>query len=321
MRNLIFVFGLVCLMSFGQAEAIQARTGSAPTGGTGSTLGYSCTNNEGQTASCSCVGFDDCMALHDSGMCETKTLPEDGTSVPDMTCTPGFRNCSCDWSQLEGDEFGWQMEVYAPAVNMAPAAAGPAQAEPRGNEVVSARRGSPRTAARITDGTSNTFSSAETDIVAPNNITAPNNRGTRLSPEATETLRQEALAAQRNGADSRRNEVVRARRGRFAAPSDLQIGEIQSTSLSFFWMDNTAFEHGVAVERGMPTVERGGLNYNWQHVFNVEEQVSEQADDTGWRSYTDDRLAPGTAYCYRLRAYRSDVFSEYSNPVCEQTAQ
>ena len=321
MRNLIVVFGLICLMSFGQADAAQARTGGTPTGGAGGSLGYTCTNNEGQTASCSCVGFDDCMALHDSGMCETKTLPEDGTSVPDITCTPGFRNCSCDWSQLEGDTSGWRQDAYSPATNMAPADSSSTRTEPRRNEVVPARRGSPRTVERITDGTSNTFSRAETDIVAPNNITAPNNRGTRLSPEAARALRQEALAAQRNGTDERENEVVRARRGRFAAPSDLQIGEIQSTSLSFFWMDNTAFEHGVSVERGMPTVERGGLNYNWQHVFNVEEQVSEQADDTGWRSYTDNGLTSGTAYCYRLRAYRDEVFTEYSNPVCEQTAQ
>ena len=280
---------------------MQARTGGAPTGGAGGALGYTCTNNEGQTASCSCVGLDDCQALHDSGLCEL----QENTNVPDMDCTSGIRNCSCNWSQLEGGVSGWRQEMQSTSTDMAPADASPTRDERRGNEVVPARRGSPRTAERITDGTSNTPSSPESSI------TAPNNRGTTLSPEARRALREA----------ERGNEVVRARRGSFAAPSNLQIGEVQSTSLSFIWMDNTAFEHGVAVERGMPTVERGGINYNWQHVFNVEERVSERADDTGWRSDTDDGLTPGTAYCYRLRAYRGDVFSEYSNPVCEQTAQ
>jgi len=310
MKILVSIFALVCLMSFGPADAMQARTGGAPTGGAGGTLGYTCTNNEGQTPSCSCVGLDDCQSLNDSGLCEL----QEGTNVPDITCTSGIRNCSCDWNQLESDTSGWRQDAYSSGTNMAPAEASPTPVEPRGNEVVPARRGSPLADEIIVDG-SDTISSRESAIIAPNN------RGTNLSREAARALREEAIESQRAGEENRRNEVVQARRGRFAAPSDLQIGEIQSTSLSFFWMDNTAFEHGVSVERGMPTVERGGLNYNWQHVFNVEEQVSEQADDTGWRSYTDDRLAPGTAYCYRLRAYRGDVFSEYSNLVCEQTAQ
>ena len=310
MRNLIVVFGLICLMSFGQADAVQARTGGTPTGGAGGSLGYTCTNNEGQSPSCSCVGVDDCRALSNSGLCEL----QENTNVPDLECTSGIRTCSCDWNQLEGDTSGWRQDAYSPATNMAPADSSSPRTEPRRNEVVPARRGSPLANEIIVDG-SDTISNRESAI------TAPNNRGTRLSPEAARALRQEALAAQRNGTEERENEVVRARRGRFAAPSDLQIGEIQSTSLSFFWMDNTAFEHGVSVERGMPTVERGGLNYNWQHVFNVEEQVSEQADDTGWRRYTDNGLTSGTAYCYRLRAYRDEVFTEYSNPVCEQTAQ
>lgn len=71
----------------------------------------------------------------------------------------------------------------------------------------------------------------------------------------------------------------------------------------------------------MPSAERGGINYNWQHVFNVEERVTSRVEGTGWRSDGDDGLTPNTAYCYRLRAYRGDFFSEYSNPVCVQTEQ
>jgi hypothetical protein len=311
MKFPILIFGLILFSGFGSADAFQARTGGAPAGGAGGSLGYTCTNNEGQSPSCSCVGVDDCRALSNSGLCEL----QENTNVPDLECTSGIRTCSCDWNQLEGDTSGWRQDAFSPGTNMAPAESSPSPVEARGNEVVPARRGTPRTVERITDGTSNTPSGPD------NSLTAPSNRGTGLSPDAARALRQEALAAQSNNAENRGNEVVRARRGRFSAPSDLQLDDVQRTSLTLRWMDNTAFEHGVAVERGRPTVERGGINYNWQHVFNVEERVTSRADGTGWRSDTDDGLTPGTAYCYRLRAYRGDIFSDYSNPVCIQTEQ
>jgi len=113
MKFFVSIFVLICAMSIGQAHATQAT----PTGGSGGSLGYTCTNNEGQTASCSCVGLDDCKALNDSGLCKL----QDGTNIPDITCTPGIRNCSCDWNQLEGDAFGWRPESQSPGTNMAPA--------------------------------------------------------------------------------------------------------------------------------------------------------------------------------------------------------
>lgn len=316
MKIPILAILLAYLMSFGQAYAQQASTGGAPIGGSG-TLNYTCTNNPGQSASCSCVGFDDCMDLHDSGVCETKTLPEDGSKVPDMTCTPGFRNCSCGWNQLDGDTSGRRPDAHSPGTNMAPAESSPSPDEATSNEVVPARRGTPRAVESIGDGTSNSKPRPE------NGIVLPNNRVYKLSPDAdaTRALRLEALATKSSSAENRNNEIVRATRGRFSAPSDLQLADVQRTSLTLRWMDNTAFESGVSVERGMPTVERGGINFNWQHVFDVEERVTSRVEGTGWRSDTDDGLTAGTAYCYRLQAYRGDVFSVYSNPVCVQMEQ
>ena len=118
---------------------------------------------------------------------------------------------------------------------------------------------------------------------------------------------------------SRNSEVVPTRRGRLPAPSALQLRDIGRTSLVFLWRDNAISEYGVSVERGTPELERGGINYNWQHVFNVEERVMSQVEGTGWRSDGDDGLTPGTAYCYRLRAYDGEYYSAYSARTCRET--
>ncbi len=85
-------------------------------------------------------------------------------------------------------------------------------------------------------------------------------------------------------------------------------------------MDNATMEYGVSVERGTPTEARGGINYHWKHVFNVEERVDSRMRGTGWRTDGDDGLNRGTEYCYRLRAYRNRAFSDYSEPVCTHTS-
>mgnify|MGYP001828541012 FL=1 len=117
----------------------------------------------------------------------------------------------------------------------------------------------------------------------------------------------------------RQSEVVTARRGTLTAPSDVTLSDIRRTSLLLAWMDNSRKEHGVSVERGTPVKTRGGINYNWKRVFNVEERVESRTEGTGWRSDRDDGLSPNTEYCYRLRAYRNGAFSEYSAPVCSRT--
>ena len=151
------------------------------------------------------------------------------------------------------------------------------------------------------------------------NETVPSQRGTPNNETVPARRGDSVDHRNENDESSRQNETVPARRGTLAAPSQLMLGEVQPTSLTLVWMDNTIFEHGVAVERGTPTRERGGTNYHWEHVFNVEERVESRMEGTGLRSDGDDGLNPDTQYCYRLRAYRDDVFSEFSDPVCART--
>ena len=105
------------------------------------------------------------------------------------------------------------------------------------------------------------------------------------------------------------------------APSQVTLYDVTSSQLSISWMDNANNEYGVSVERGMPQDDRGGINYNWQHVFNVEERIDSNTKGTGWRTDGDDGLSLGTKYCYRLRAYHQTQHSTYSKPVCTTTLQ
>lgn len=118
----------------------------------------------------------------------------------------------------------------------------------------------------------------------------------------------------------RRNEPIPARRGTFPAPSEVTISEVGRTSLRINWIDNAAMEYGVAVERGTPVEDRGGINYQWNLAFNAEERVMTRVQGTGWRTVEDDQLEPGTNYCYRLRAYRKNHYSPYSRQVCARTS-
>ncbi|WP_154221961.1 hypothetical protein [Marinicella rhabdoformis] len=103
------------------------------------------------------------------------------------------------------------------------------------------------------------------------------------------------------------------------APSQVTLYDVTNNQLSIIWMDNANNEYGVSVERGRPQNDRGGINYNWQHVFNVEERIHSNVKGTGWRTDGDDGLSSNTKYCYRLRAYRKSFFSSYSKTVCTQT--
>ncbi len=142
---------------------------------------------------------------------------------------------------------------------------------------------------------------------ARQNETVPATRGERQS---------ETVPAQRGAPNS---ETVPAERGTLSAPSDLVLWRVGRTGLTLIWMDNASFEFGVEVERGTPTRERGGVNYHWERVFNVEERVESRVDGTGMRTDADDGLTPDTQYCYRIRAYRGDTFSDYSETECVRT--
>ncbi|MGJ8662840.1 MAG: hypothetical protein ACSHWU_04270 [Marinicella sp.] len=128
--------------------------------------------------------------------------------------------------------------------------------------------------------------------------------------------------------DHRKTEIVKSKPERgtkgpmshnIPAPSKINIYAVTSQQVTISWMDNANNEYGVAVERGKPEKDRGGINFNWQHVFNVEERIDTNIKGTGWRTDGDDGLSSGTKYCYRLRAYVKTDYSDYSSPVCITT--
>lgn len=102
-------------------------------------------------------------------------------------------------------------------------------------------------------------------------------------------------------------------------PTQVTLYDVTNDSLSISWMDNANNEYGVSVERGTRKKDRGGINYGWQHVFNVEERIDSNIKGTGWRSDGDDGLLPNTEYCYRLKTYNQSSASLYSQPSCVLT--
>lgn len=126
---------------------------------------------------------------------------------------------------------------------------------------------------------------------------------------------------ERNSDSQRRNEAIPARRGTLPAPANVTISEVGRTSLRINWIDNATTEYGVAVERGTPIEDRGGINYQWKSAFNIEERVMTRVQGTGWRTGEDDQLEPATDYCYRLRAYHQNHYSSYSRPACARTSR
>lgn len=137
------------------------------------------------------------------------------------------------------------------------------------------------------------------------------------------TRRDDTVDHRQPGPDQpRRNEKVPSKRGEvMPAPSELTLSEIGQTSLRLNWMDNSTSEFGIEVERGTPVSERGGTNYGFKRVFNVEERVMDRVRARGWRTDVDDQLDPGTEYCYRVRAYEGTTrrYSSYSPVACART--
>lgn len=132
----------------------------------------------------------------------------------------------------------------------------------------------------------------------------------------------------KNKVDHRKNKTIEKKPERgtkgptitpIEAPSKITLYDITNSQLRISWVDNANNEYGVSVERGTPKNDRGGINYDWQHVFNVEERIDSNVKGTGWRSDGDDGLSSNTEFCYRLRAYHKKQYSTYSETVCATT--
>lgn len=83
-----------------------------------------------------------------------------------------------------------------------------------------------------------------------------------------------------------------------ADPTDLTATAISSTQISLSWTDNSDNEEGFKIERA-------GQSMNWREIDSV-------GADT--ESYIDEDLTPSVTYFYRIRAYNSEGYSDYSNP-------
>lgn len=343
MKSVIAIAAL-CVLPATASHAWQAA--SVPGSGSGgSTLGYECTDDEEDGRYCVCVGLLDCMRMRESEVCTHTSGPLEGTH--DIDCDDIFNACDCTWpregqsplrrtdrfgdnDRLSSDEarsnrrrqsaarFG-QRNGGQPPVMTAPG---------RRNETVPARRGG------SSAGTDNTVGSTNFDPVSP--ITDPiedtlgpvgseiadamdsleEGLGDLLGSSSDDEARPPVVDHREGRTPPRRNETVPSRRASLQAPSDLALAADTSTSLVIHWRDNATSEFGVHVERGTPERARGGVNYNWRRVFSSEERVTSRVSGTGPRSDIDDGLTQGTRYCYRLRAYRGETVSEYSDIEC-----
>jgi hypothetical protein len=81
--------------------------------------------------------------------------------------------------------------------------------------------------------------------------------------------------------------------------------KVIAAELHLTWEDNSSNEEGFLIER------RTGTSGAFTQIAAVGENVT---------SYTNFGLAPGTTYCYRVRAFASTARSAYSNIDCATTS-
>ncbi|MCB5247361.1 MAG: fibronectin type III domain-containing protein [Candidatus Cloacimonetes bacterium] len=89
-----------------------------------------------------------------------------------------------------------------------------------------------------------------------------------------------------------------------AAPSNLNATTLSSSSIELAWTDNSINEEGFQIER------KTGSTGSWTQIASVDANVSD---------FTNSGLTQYTTYYYRVRAYCSDVLSEYSNEASATT--
>ncbi|MDI6791578.1 MAG: fibronectin type III domain-containing protein [bacterium] len=88
-------------------------------------------------------------------------------------------------------------------------------------------------------------------------------------------------------------------------PGNLNLEVISLTRIDLNWLDNSNNEAGFQIER-----KKGSGIYNWlATVFS------------GKTSYSDSNLSPETTYCYRVRAYNNQGYSDWSNEKCATTTE
>lgn len=88
-----------------------------------------------------------------------------------------------------------------------------------------------------------------------------------------------------------------------AAPSNLNASTRSPTAIDLTWRDNSNDEDGFEIERQLQ-------GRDWQRITTVGRNIT---------TYSDTGLSPNTTYCYRVRAYNTAGYSDYSNTSCATT--
>ena len=78
-------------------------------------------------------------------------------------------------------------------------------------------------------------------------------------------------------------------------------GPVHAGQISLNWVNVAPDASGVAIERAADT------SGAFQEIATVAGGVA---------TFTDQSVADSTAYCYRLRAFTAEAFSDYSEPAC-----
>lgn len=99
--------------------------------------------------------------------------------------------------------------------------------------------------------------------------------------------------------------IVTTTNQQIAAPSNFKVETLSESELVLTWKDNSDNEQGFSIER---TLGKNGQLITGGTPLNV-------------TTLTNNKLASGTEYCYRIRAYLGTAFSEYAtnDPVCGTT--
>lgn len=87
------------------------------------------------------------------------------------------------------------------------------------------------------------------------------------------------------------------------APTNL-TASYSAGNITLQWQDNSDNEDGFAIER------KEGAGGTYTEIGRTAQNVT---------SYVDSSLQPGVTYYYRVRAYRGDQYSDYSNEVSYTT--
>jgi hypothetical protein len=80
--------------------------------------------------------------------------------------------------------------------------------------------------------------------------------------------------------------------------------EAGPAQLSLAWADTSSNEIGFSIERSI------GAGDNYEEIGTT---------SAGVTKYVDTTIVVGTTYCYRVRAYTTDSYSDYSNEACATT--